>query len=104
MGLRSHHWFWKQFDSLAPYFDLDPVLFRIGWAIFALMGGMGVLAYVAAYIIIPEEGTDKDSGERAASRPDRQPQNLSKILGVVLVVMGSYPFCTTAVALIEAVA
>ncbi len=28
LGFRSHHWFWKQFPRLAPYFDLDPAKFH----------------------------------------------------------------------------
>ena len=41
--------------GIAEYFDLDPTLVRLGWALFCIMGGSGVLAYIIAAIIIPKE-------------------------------------------------
>lgn len=40
--------------GIAEYFALDPTLIRLGWVIFSLMGGSGILAYILAAIIIPE--------------------------------------------------
>lgn len=39
--------------GIAEYFDLDPTLVRLGWVIFSLMGGSGILAYIIAIIIMP---------------------------------------------------
>jgi phage shock protein C len=39
--------------GLAEYFDLDPTIVRIGWVIFILAGGAGVLAYILMAIIVP---------------------------------------------------
>ncbi len=41
--------------GLADYFNLDPSLVRLLWVIFCLGFGTGVLAYIIAWIIIPEE-------------------------------------------------
>ena len=41
--------------GIAEYFKIDPTLVRILWVILALSGGSGVLAYVVAWLIIPEE-------------------------------------------------
>ncbi|HEY2497951.1 MAG TPA: PspC domain-containing protein [Candidatus Angelobacter sp.] len=41
--------------GFADYFDLDVSLIRIVWAICAICGGFGVVAYVAAWIVMPEE-------------------------------------------------
>ena len=41
--------------GIGEYFGVDPVLIRLLWVIFTLMGGAGVLAYIIAWIIIPEE-------------------------------------------------
>ena len=41
--------------GIGKYFDVDPTLVRLGWVILALAGGAGILAYLLAAIIIPEE-------------------------------------------------
>ncbi len=41
--------------GLAEYFDLDVSIIRILWVIFILVGGSGILAYIAAAIILPEK-------------------------------------------------
>jgi len=41
--------------GFAEYFDLDVTLVRIVWAICALFGLFGVIAYFAAWIVMPEE-------------------------------------------------
>ena len=41
-------------SGIADYFDIDPTLVRLGWVLFSLLGGSGVLAYIIAAIIIPE--------------------------------------------------
>lgn len=41
--------------GIGEYFDVDPTLVRLLWLLFALWGGAGVLAYLIAWIIIPEE-------------------------------------------------
>jgi len=41
--------------GIAEYFQLDPTLVRLGWALFCILGGSGVLAYIVAAIIIPND-------------------------------------------------
>jgi phage shock protein C len=41
--------------GLGKYLDIDPVIVRLAWVIFTLAGGAGLLAYIIAWIIIPEE-------------------------------------------------
>ena len=41
--------------GLGEYFGIDSTLIRIGWAVFCLMGGSGVLAYILCALIIPNE-------------------------------------------------
>ena len=41
--------------GFAEYFDLDVTLVRIVWAVFSIFGLTGVIGYVAAWIIMPEE-------------------------------------------------
>ena len=41
--------------GIAEYFNLGPTLIRLAWALFCILGGSGVLAYILAAIIIPPE-------------------------------------------------
>lgn len=41
--------------GLAQYFSIDPSLVRLLWVIVGLWAGFGLLAYIIAWIIIPEE-------------------------------------------------
>lgn len=44
-------------SGLANYFDIDPVIVRLIFAILFLTGGIGLLAYIIAWIIIPAART-----------------------------------------------
>ena len=47
--------------GLAAHFGIDPTLVRLAFALFTIFGGAGVLLYLIAWIIIPEEGGDGSS-------------------------------------------
>ena len=40
--------------GLGDYFDVDPTLIRFIWVVF-LLGGVGFLAYILAWIIMPQK-------------------------------------------------
>ena len=40
--------------GIAEYFDIDPTLVRLGWALFCALGGSGIIAYIIAAVIIAE--------------------------------------------------
>jgi phage shock protein C len=40
--------------GLAEYFQVDATIIRLLWVLFSLCGGSGVLAYLAAALIIPQ--------------------------------------------------
>ena len=42
-------------SGVARYFNIDTTLVRVIWAIVALAGGFGVLAYIAAALIMPSD-------------------------------------------------
>jgi phage shock protein PspC (stress-responsive transcriptional regulator) len=67
--------------GLARYFDLDPVLFRVGAVALALFGGLGVILYLAAVALIPSDGDAPDpSGRRRRGLA---------VVGVVLLVVAA---------------
>ncbi|MFD2082206.1 phage shock protein C [Actinopolymorpha cephalotaxi] len=41
--------------GIARYAGLDPVIIRLALAASILLGGAGVVLYIAAWIIVPEE-------------------------------------------------
>lgn len=44
--------------GIADYFNIDPSIVRVLWAVLALPAGTGVLAYIACAIILPEGDTE----------------------------------------------
>ena len=47
--------------GIAAYFGIDPTLVRLAFALFTIFGGAGVLLYLVAWIVIPEEDGDGSS-------------------------------------------
>ncbi|HEY1074636.1 MAG TPA: PspC domain-containing protein [Patescibacteria group bacterium] len=43
--------------GLGEYFDLDPIVIRLLFVLLAVGGGSGVLIYIIAWILMPEEPT-----------------------------------------------
>jgi len=43
-------------SGMANYFGVDPTFMRVLWVIAALLWGIGILAYLLLWIIIPEKG------------------------------------------------
>lgn len=54
--------------GLAEYFNIDPAIVRIVFAVMTFAGGAGVLAYFLAWIIIPEA----KPGEEDYLNPDQR--------------------------------
>ena len=45
--------------GIAEYFNIDATLVRLGWVVFSLLGGSGLLAYIIASIVIPVDPDQK---------------------------------------------
>jgi phage shock protein C len=70
--------------GVGRYLGVDPVLLRIAFIILALANGLGVVAYVVAWVAIPEEQPDQPPGPVA--EPRRETGRL--VLGGSLIVLG----------------
>jgi phage shock protein C len=44
--------------GLAQYLDVDVSLVRLGFGALVVVGGIGIPAYLACWLLVPEEGTD----------------------------------------------
>ena len=53
--------------GLARYFGIHPAFYRVGFVVLGLIGGAGILIYLAAALVIPDEGKE-DSIASAALR------------------------------------
>jgi phage shock protein C len=97
----------KIFDGVcggtAEFFNTDPVLVRIIFVLFTLIGGSGIIAYIVGMIIMPvkpiEEGeTEKDDKKeksdakavKASGEPARtvSPSSGSLFIGIILILIG----------------
>ncbi len=57
--------------GLGRYFDLNPNVFRLGIVVLTLVGGAGILVYLAALLVMPAEDADKSIAEQVlADRRD----------------------------------
>jgi phage shock protein C len=70
--------------GLGRYLGIDPVLLRVAFIILALANGLGLIAYVVAWVAIPEEGADQP----AAPPPEPRRETGRMVLGGSLVVLG----------------
>jgi phage shock protein PspC (stress-responsive transcriptional regulator) len=70
--------------GLGRYFNVDPIIFRIGAIVLTLIGGAGILAYLAALLLIPAE----DSADGAPAGRNRW----LVIGGLIVLLCISFPF------------
>jgi len=54
--------------GLAAYFGVDPTLVRLAFALLTIFGGAGILLYLCAWIVIPEEGDGASIAESFVSK------------------------------------
>ncbi len=72
--------------GLGRYFNVDPILFRIGMVVLAFVGGAGLLLYLAGLLLVPSEpatpGAEPVTGGRSAL----------VVVGVVALLVVAWPF------------
>lgn len=45
--------------GIAEYFNIDSTIIRLVWVLFSCLGGSGLLAYIIAAIVMPNESQVK---------------------------------------------
>jgi len=74
--------------GLARYFELNPAFFRVGFVVLTLLGGAGILIYLAAALVIPDEGkADSIAAEALRERRERPWQLIGLSLVAVAVAV-----------------
>src|SRR4051812_43752382 len=51
--------------GLGRYFDIDPIIFRIGFVVLTLAGGAGFIAYVAGWFLVPADPAGGEPADRS---------------------------------------
>jgi phage shock protein PspC (stress-responsive transcriptional regulator) len=77
--------------GVARYWGIDPLLVRVGWALLALSGGIGLVLYLAGWLLIPVEGSDKALADDLLGESVRR---WPKELWITLVVVASLAMFT----------
>jgi phage shock protein C len=75
--------------GLGRYFDLNPTVFRVGFVVLTLLGGAGVLVYLAAALVMPGEERERSLAEQVLAERKERPWPLIglAIVGVALIVL-----------------
>jgi phage shock protein PspC (stress-responsive transcriptional regulator) len=68
--------------GLAEYFAMDSNLFRILLIIFTFFGGIGVLIYIAAWMLIPENIEQEELPRKQA------PRDSTFLIAIILIIAG----------------
>jgi phage shock protein PspC (stress-responsive transcriptional regulator) len=71
--VREGRWLGGVCAGLGNYFELNPMIYRLGFAALSLAGGTGILLYVAAWLVMPEEGTEDSIAAGALKRHRDRP-------------------------------
>jgi phage shock protein PspC (stress-responsive transcriptional regulator) len=84
--------------GIGEYLDVDPVLIRIAFVVAAFAGGSGILAYIIAWIVIPEQPRETPMTTSTEPTSSPQPQPTAKtdvrpgrgtiVGGLILIVLG----------------
>lgn len=81
--------------GLGAYFDLSPAIYRIAFVALALAGGTGIVLYLAAWAVIPEEGRDESVASEALQKHRDHPSRvvgLAVLAFAVVIVLSSAHF------------
>jgi phage shock protein C len=83
-------------SGIAKYFEVDPTIIRLVAVALIFAGGSGILAYIIAWIIVPEEpsGEVEQDDKTIEVTPEKKEENEKKrtknleLLAWVLIVIG----------------
>ncbi len=81
--------------GIAEYFGVDPTLVRLLALVLILAGGAGIIAYIIAWIVIPEEPEKEKAEEKAVITGERKEAEKKDIelVAWILIFVGLIWFC-----------
>jgi phage shock protein C len=54
--------------GIARYFDVDVTIVRISIAVLSVFGGAGIALYIAGWLLMPEEGTNRSIADKVTRK------------------------------------
>lgn len=72
-------------SGLGDYFNVDPLLIRIGLVASLVFGGLGIFLYAAAWLLVPTDTDDRSNAERLLGRA----APIGGLFGAILVFIGA---------------
>jgi len=75
--------------GLARHLDIDPVILRVAFVVLTFFGGVGLLLYVALWLLLPEDGSDW-----ATIKLDRRSRTFALVIVgalALLLLVSSFP-------------
>jgi phage shock protein PspC (stress-responsive transcriptional regulator) len=83
---QSDKWLAGVSSGLGRYFDITPTVFRLGFVVLTLLGGAGILVYIAAVLVMPKEGEESSIAEDILKKRRDHPARLVA-LGLIAVAV-----------------
>jgi phage shock protein PspC (stress-responsive transcriptional regulator) len=76
-------------SGLGRYFDINASVFRLGFVVLTLLGGAGILVYLAAVLVMPVEGREQSIAAQVLAERSERPAPLIGLglAGVALAVL-----------------
>ena len=76
--------------GLGEYFNIDPIIVRILWVLFSLFGGGGIIAYIVAWLLIPDAKTKLSIVEELSEgkRKHENTNDVGMMFGLFLIFLG----------------
>lgn len=95
--------------GLARAWDVDPMLVRVGFAVLALSGGVGIVLYAAGWLMLPLEGKEQSQLEEWIPQTSSWSREVKVGIVVVACIIGAValswlvPFSFTAALVVAAI-
>ncbi len=77
--------------GLADYTGADVALIRLGAIALVILGGAGITLYLAAWLLIPERGTDRSVAERVWAARHQRPKRVYTAALLAFLVVACSP-------------
>jgi phage shock protein C len=74
-------------SGLGRYFDLNASFFRLGFVVLTLLGGAGIFVYLAAVLVVPDEGKERSIAEQVIAERHRRPWPLVALAVVCAILV-----------------
>jgi phage shock protein C len=78
--------------GLGEYFNIDPVIFRIIAVILVLASGIGLLAYIIAWIVVPQRKEEEEKVEQRSEAHKYLPGLILVVVGLVFLLNNVFPW------------